>query len=436
MQITHLGGADCVTGSCHLLQANCLNIMVDCGAVQGNDRAVPMERWPVRPSDIDYLFLTHAHVDHIGRVPDLIDLGFRGEIICTHPTLEILFPMLDAMGFSDRSPSQIERIKVSLEELAWGFEYGRNFDLKAGIRFKLGNAGHILGSCFIRFESHSPPWSVVFSGDLGPPDTPILADPDVPDPCDLLILESTYGDRLHQGRKERAGQLGRILSKAISDKGKVFVPVFALGRCQELIYEMDRIFGEWGQTEKIPVFVDSPLGLEITKIYSRLSEFWDTEAKALLDAGDHPIDFKNLYAVENHTSHVRLTDIQGPAVILAGSGMCTGGRIVDHLVKGLEDRRNDVLFVGYQAHGTPGRNIIRFSKTRGGYVLLDGERVDINARVHQLTGYSAHADQKDLINWVNAMVTGPGKIRLVHGDARAKKALGNTLFLNLGCKTG
>ena len=429
MQIIHLGGADCVTGSCHLLQANGLNIMVDCGIVQGNDIAVPMERWPVRPGDIDYLFLTHAHVDHIGRVPDLIDMGFKGEIICTQPTREILFPMLeDAMGFSDRGRSRIEKMKTCLEDLAWGFEYGRVFDLKRGVRFKLGNAGHILGSCFIRFESSDPPGSIVFSGDLGPSDTPILPPPDIPDPCDLLILESTYGDRLHGDRKERAGRLGRILSNALSDNGKVFVPVFALGRCQELIYEMDRIFGEWGKAGKIPVFVDSPLGLQITNIYSKLSEYWDWEAKALLDAGDHPIDFKNLYAVENHRSHVQLTDIKGPAVILAGSGMCTGGRIVNHLIKGLEDRRNDLLFVGYQAQGTPGRDIIRFSRNQGGYVRLQGERVDINARVHELTGYSAHADQKDLVNWVNAMETRPKEIRLVHGESEAKKALFKRLF--------
>lgn len=430
MHIIHLGGADCVTGSCHLLQGNGLNIMIDCGAVQGNDIAVPMERWPVRPSDIDYLFLTHAHVDHIGRVPDLIDMGFKGEILCTHPTREILFPMLeDAMGFSDRSRSRIQEMEGRIEDLAWGVEYGRAFALKAGVRFKLGNAGHILGSCFIRFESNDPSWSVVFSGDLGSQDTPILPDPDIPDSCDLLILESTYGDCLHGDRKQRAGRLGRILSKALSDNGKVFIPVFALGRCQELIYEMDRIFNDWGQTRKIPVFVDSPLGLEITKIYSRLSKYWDKAAEALLAAGDHPIDFKNLYEVEDHRNHVRLTEIQGPAVILAGSGMCTGGRIVNHFVKGLEDRRNDILFVGYQARGTPGRDIVRFSQKQGGYVRLDDKRVDINARVHELTGYSAHADQKDLVHWVNAMETRPGEIRLVHGESGARQALFKKLGL-------
>ena len=229
--------------------------------------------------------------------------------------------------------------------------------------------------------------------------------------------------------KRGAWRLGKILSKALKDNGKVFIPAFALGRCQELIYEMDRIFGSWDQKRRIPVFVDSPLGLRITKIYSSLSDFWDVEAKSLLKSGDHPIDFENLYAVEGHKSHLRLTDIKGPAVILAGSGMCTGGRIVNHLVNGLEERKNDVLFVGYQAHGTPGRDIVRFSEREGGYVRLGGEKIVIKAEVHELTGYSAHADQKNLVNWVNSMEKRPKEIRLVHGDAKAREALSKRLEL-------
>jgi metallo-beta-lactamase family protein len=431
MNVIHLGGADCVTGSCHLLQAEGLNIMVDCGAVQGNDRAVPMERWPVRPSDIDYLFLTHAHVDHVGRVPDLIKQGFAGEIICTHPTKELLFPMLeDAMGFSNKSRKEIRKLVDKLDELSWGFEYGKAFDLKHGIRFKLGNAGHILGSCFIRFEgcrSDGAEWSILFSGDLGPPDTPILPEPDIPEPCDLLILESTYGDRIHDDRKGRVGRLQKILSRALADNGKVYIPAFALGRCQELIYEMDRIFSGSSFINKVPVFIDSPLGLKITDIYSRLSDFWDNEALILLEEGDHPIDFKNLYSVEHHKNHAELVSFAGPAVIIAGSGMCTGGRIVNHFLTGLGERKNDVLFVGYQAGGTPGRDILNYCDKDGGYVRLDGEKVVINADIHQLTGYSAHADQNNLVDWVRSMERMPLEIRLVHGDVNAKKALARRL---------
>jgi len=447
--IIHLGGENTVTGSCHLLQANGLNIMVDCGLAQGNDSVLPMKSWPVAPSDVDYLFLTHAHIDHIGRVPELIEKGFSGEIICTHATKALLIPMLeDAMGFSNMTERQAAKILKTVDELSWGFEYREKFQLKKGIKFKLSCAGHILGSCWIQFDI-SDYMTVVFSGDLGPKDTPILCDPDVPEGCDLLILESTYGDRNHEGRKSRIEVLRKILGRALDDGGIVYVPAFSLGRTQELIYEMDRLFsatdphgltrtgnshakaqrrkieeGKAQKTErKIPVFIDSPLGLEITKIYSSLSEYWDKEAKALMAKGDHPVDFEGLYAVERFRDHKRLLEMDGPAIVVAGSGMCMGGRIIEHLKAGLGDERNDVFFVGYQAKGTAGRDILKYSKRSGGYVVLDGEKFDIKAKVHQLTGYSAHADQRGLIEWVGSMPERPEKIKLVHGEAWAQKAL-------------
>ena len=438
--IIHLGGENTVTGSCHLLRANGLNIMIDCGLVQGDDSVMPMKAWPVQPSEVDYLFLTHAHIDHIGRVPELIEKGFRGEIITTHPTKALLSPMLeDAMGFTDMTSDAAAKMSEVIEELSWGFEYNQIFDLKRGITFKLGRAGHILGSCWIQFDI-SDQMTVVFSGDLGPKDTPILCEPDVPEGCDLLILESTYGDRLHGDRRDRVQRLGKILTRALVDKGKVLIPSFALGRTQELIYEMDRLFSdpelrkefpELNSGSRIPVFLDSPLGLEITKIYSGLSEYWDKEAKHILRQGDHPIDFDYLYAVEGHRDHLKLCDMDGQAVIIAGSGMCTGGRILKHLKAGITDRKNDIFFVGYQARGTPGRDIMRYSKRPGGYVVLDGEKFDIKARVHALSGYSAHADQKELLAWVASMPEKPGRIKLVHGEARAQKALGEELVKRL-----
>ena len=415
--IIHLGGEHTVTGSCHLLRENGLNIMVDCGLAQGNDAVLPMESWPVKPVDMDYLFLTHAHIDHIGRVPGLIDRGFSGEIICSHATKALLIPMLqDAMGFSDMTERQTAKILKTIDDLSWGFEYGEKFQLKKGIAFKLGCAGHILGSCFIRFELPDG-FTIVFSGDLGAKDTPILCDADISDPCDLLILESTYGDRNHEGRKSRIEVLRKILGMALDDEGIVYIPAFSLGRTQELIYELDRI------GTKVPVFIDSPLGLEITKIYSGLSGYWDKEARALKAKGDHPIDFEGLYAVERFRGHKQLLEMDGPAVIIAGSGMCSGGRIVDHLKAGIEDSRNDIFFVGYQARGTAGRDILKYSKRPGGYVMLDGERFDIEAKVYQLTGYSAHADQRGLFEWVASMPERPGRIKLVHGEADAQEAL-------------
>ncbi|CAN2042459.1 metallo-beta-lactamase family protein [Candidatus Magnetomoraceae bacterium gMMP-15] len=437
-KITHLGAEHEVTGSCHLLQTNNLNIMIDCGLAQGRDKVLPMKSWPVEPKELDYLFLTHAHIDHIGRLPELIQNGFEGEIIVTHPTKALLMPMLeDAMGFSGITDQEKIRLGESIDDLSWGFEYNQKFDLKHGLTFELGNAGHILGSCFIRFETKES--SVVFSGDLGAKNTPILPDPDVPGPCDILVLESTYGDRLHEDRTERIQRLGQVLTKALSDNGKVFIPSFSLGRTQELIYEMDRLFSDpefkqifpdLNSKNKIPVFIDSPLGLEITKIYSRLSEYWDKEAKDLHQKGDHPIDFDHLYAVKNYKSHIKLIDMPGPAVIIAGSGMCSGGRIIEHLKTGLDKPENDVLFVGYQAKGTLGQDIVKNAENKG-CVEINGDRIPVKAEVYNLSGYSAHADQKGLVEWVESMPKKPGEIKLVHGEKEAQRALAS----ELNCKT-
>jgi len=404
VDIIHLGGEYTVTGSCHLVQASGLNIMVDCGLAQGNDAVLPMESWPVSPDSIDYLFLTHAHIDHIGRVPELIEKGFSGEIICSHATRALLIPMLrDAMGFSGRSGNKVDNLLRTIDELSWGFEYREIFSLKKGVEFKLGNAGHILGSCFVWFKfplKAGGDYTVIFSGDLGCSNTPILPDPDRPDSCDLLVLESTYGDRNHEGRESRIEVLRKILDRALNDGGIVYIPAFSLGRTQELIYELDRI------GTKVPVFIDSPLGLEITKIYSSLDSFWDEEAKELKAKGDHPVDFKNLYSVERFRDHRMLLEMDGPAIVIAGSGMCTGGRIIEHLKA-----------------GTPGRDIMRYGRRPGGYVVLDGEKFDINAGVHALSGYSAHADQNELLAWVDSMPEKPGRIKLVHGEDGAQKVL-------------
>jgi len=436
-RLTHLGAEHCVTGSCHLLQLKGLNIMVDCGLFQGDDQQQPMDQWPVPPAGIDFLFLTHAHIDHIGRVPDLIEEGFKGEIICSHPTKTLLAPMLaDAMRFSARPEDTADQIEKTIDDLSWGFEYGETFDLTNGLSFKLKRAGHILGSCFIRLQDDQTGWSVLFSGDLGATDTPILVDPEPPDSVDLVVMESTYGDRLHADRKQRIEQLGAVLTRTLGDRGKVFIPAFALGRTQELIFEMDRLFSDPACREKFPhlqdrkrppVFVDTPLGLEITSIYSRLAEYWDQEARDLHRQGDHPINFDGLYAVENHRDHLKLCQSNGPAVILAGSGMCTGGRIADHLQYGIEQPENDILFVGYQAAGTPGRDIQTYADKPNGYVVLDGERKTIAARVHTLPGYSAHADQKGLVDWIAAMPEKPGAVKLVHGENGARQALKEVL---------
>lgn len=415
--ITHLGAKDCVTGSCHLVQAQgpghrrC-TILVDCGTAQGDDHCTPLEMFPVAPGDIDCLVLTHAHIDHIGRVPELIEAGFAGEIICSHPTRALLLPMLrDAMSFSGRSDQAIALLEEKIAQLSRGCELYRPFSVGEGITCTLFNAGHILGSCFVLLSfarSHGPAYRVIFSGDIGCSDTPILPDPDPPESCDLLVLESTYGDRIHPDRARRTEQMAALLRNALADKGIVYIPAFALGRTQEILYELDRI------GLQVPVFVDSPLGLEITRIYSQLQEFWDGESQKRLKAGDHPFDFKGLYASATGRDHRQLLNLSGPAIIIAGSGMCSGGRIVDHLRQGLQDRRNDVVFVGYQASGTMGRQ------------LIEG-KIPARARVHVLNGFSAHADQQMLVDWVRAMPQAPREIRLVHGEEKARQHLNAAL---------
>lgn len=420
MIISHLGAKDCVTGSCHLIEtapgsSDGINILVDCGHASGDDPELPFDQFPVPLKAIQYLFLTHA-------------------------TKALLLPMLrDAMSFSrdrkkqrsddnssrksccpqnaqDISPARPQKLSVNaletlFDDLSWGFELHQTFTLRQGVTFKLSNAGHILASCFILFTfpgHQGKDYRVIFSGDLGCTDTLILPDPDPPEHCDLLILESTYGDRRHPNRKNRIEALRSLLHKALADKGIVYIPAFSLGRTQELLYELDRI------GVKVPVFVDSPLGLEITEIYSSLEPYWDQEAKDLSAKGDDPLDFKGLYAVRKYQDHQKLLSIAGPAIIIAGSGMCTGGRIVDLLEQGLGDPANDIVFVGYQAKGTPGRK------------MIEG-KIPIRATIHTLAGYSAHADQQMLTDWVNAMPEPPGEIRLVHGDADARKALAEVL---------
>lgn len=443
-EVIHLGGKDTVTGSCHLLLAEDVTILVDCGMAQGYDTVKPLTEWEIPPGDIDYLFLTHAHIDHIGRLPELIAAGFRGEIICSHATKALLLPLLkDALSFTEYSPAQKTELLANIEKMSWGFEYGQLFILKKAIQFSLGQAGHILGSSFYHIQiplSEKGVWSVVFSGDLGNYNTPLLPDPDPPPCCDLLILESTYGDRLHEGRSQRLEYLGEILVKSLADKGKVFIPAFALGRTQELLYDMDRLFTDSKWSEQfselqqkgrgrapVPVFVDSPLALQITEAYNELSEFWDEEANSFLADNDHPFDFRNLFSVKHFKDHQQIMDYPGPAIIIAGSGMCTGGRIVDHLLTGLAEKKNAVLFIGYQGKGTPGHDILRYADSQG-YVRLKQQKVTIKAKVHKLTGYSAHADQQGLLDWVAAMPDKPGAIRLVHGEKTAQQVLTDKLY--------
>ncbi|WP_309477166.1 MBL fold metallo-hydrolase [Marinomonas foliarum] len=283
-------------------------------------------------------------------------------------------------------------------------------------------------------------WDVVFSGDLGAPYSPLLCAPQSPYRADQLVLESTYGDRNHENRATRQQKLQQSLEHALGDSGTVLIPAFSIGRTQELLYELEHIIHQnklkpVSQTrsgvslnwEDIDIIIDSPLASRFTEVYRSLANYWDDEAKRRVSSGRHPLSFEQVTTIDSHETHLQTVSYlqrqTRPAIVIAASGMCAGGRIVNYLKALLGDARNDVLFVGYQAAGTPGRDILRYHDKPNGYVVFDGERYAINAKVQQISGYSAHAGQRDLLNFIKRMRVPPKKVHLVHGDDGAKRTL-------------
>jgi len=305
-------------------------------------------------------------------------------------------------------------------------------DAEFRVRIKLQRAGHILGSAYVEVELlqkvSGKKHLTVFSGDLGAPYAPLLPAPTSPYRADSLVIESTYGNRQHESRRDRQLKLKAAIETALTNGGSVIVPAFSIGRTQELLYELEGLIHKGGpRWQKLEVVVDSPLAAKFTQVYRELKPYWDLEAQQRLRAGRHPLNFDNLYTVDSHEQHLQtveyLARTERPAVVIAASGMAAGGRVVNYLKAMIENPRHHVLFVGYQAVGTPGRAIQQFGP-RGGWVELDGQRYNIRAGVTSIGGYSAHADQKDLLNFVKRMRKWPGHIRIVHGDPGARQALG------------
>lgn len=450
--IAHHGAVSGVTGSCHQLFADQHNsILIDCGLFQGAETSPGGRGENSLEIEFDIctaraLVVTHVHIDHVGRIPYLIAAGFRGPIYCSEPSAELLPLVLEdalKIGFT-RDAALIEKftgyIRKQLRPLPYNRwqpvieEEGTCLDIR------LQRAGHILGSAYVECELKHPQISgverkrrIIFSGDLGAPNTPLLYAPKAPWGCDELVIESTYGDRLHQNREQRVRILQGAIESALADGGSVLIPAFSIGRTQELLYELEGVIHSQASRKRehnpwrdLPVIVDSPLASRFTEVYRRLRPYWDAEARRLLSRDRHPLSFEQLITVDDHDTHrkvvAELTNSRRPAIVIAASGMCSGGRIVNYLKAMLEDKRHNILFVGYQARGTPGRDIQAYGPENG-YVDLDGQRYRIAAGVETISGYSAHADQADLLGFIRKMKKRPQVVRVVHGDDRAKAAL-------------
>ena len=430
MQVVHHGALHGVTGSCHQLVLDDANsLLVDCGLFQGKDaRNSDEDQIDFSLDGIHALIVTHVHLDHIGRIPYLIAAGFNEPIYCSPPTAKLLPLMMeDALRVGvTKNKRLIERFMQELRRFIRPMPYYEWHDVGHGVRLRLTPAGHVLGSSVVEIEYESE--RVVFSGDLGSRHQPILKDPISPERADLLVLESTYGNRNHVGRQQRVEQLEKILSRTLEDKGVTIIPAFSVGRTQELLYEMNAIFDGLGHKIECPilkgvdVLIDSPLAQRFTELYNAMQEYWDAEAQQVLTWDDQPLVFENLVEIGNHADHREtmqyIKESELPAVVIAASGMCSGGRVVNYLKEFLSNPTTDIVFVGYQAEGTPGRYI-----QDSDWVRLDGKRYDVRAKTHTLSGYSAHADQSDLLRFVEGMQEAPKAIRLVHGETEPKATL-------------
>lgn len=430
MHVVHHGAHHGVTGSCHQLMIDeSRSLLIDCGYFQGSEaKGRDQEQIDFPVDGISGLIVTHVHLDHVGRIPYLIAAGFKGPIYCSPPSAKLLPLMLeDAMRVGvTRNKRLIERFLGDLRKHIRPLAYAKWHKIDGGIQLRLMPAGHILGSAVVEVEHEGERF--VFSGDLGSRHQPLLKDPQSPERADLLVLESTYGDRNHVGREEREAELEKLICHTLEDKGVTIIPAFSLGRTQEILYELNEIFARVEKRQgcslmkAVDVLVDSPLAARFTEIYNDLREYWDDEAKQVLTYDDQPLVFNNLVQIDGHSEHLDtvqyLKDSKLPAIVIAASGMCAGGRVVNYLKEFIGDPTTDILFVGYQAIGTPGRYI-----QDSDWVRLDGERYDIKANVHKLSGYSAHADQSDLLRFVEGMAERPKAIRLVHGEERPQAVL-------------
>ena len=443
MKITFCGASKTVTGSNYLIEAEDKKLLLDCGMFQGSAREEQMnfESFIYNPKDIDYLILSHAHIDHSGRIPKLVKEGFNGKIYTTHATYDLCEIMLmDSanIGMQDAEWENRKRVRKGLTPIEPLYNtndvkeslklfkpvyYNQEIKIDDTFSFRLQDAGHILGSAIVELfiNEEGKTTKLVFSGDLGMPERPILTDPGFIEDADYLIIESTYGDRDHPTYTDSTKSLIKIIDDTSQKGGTVVIPSFAVGRTQDLIYQLNSYYDGEGLEEykKVPIYIDSPMAVSTTKVFEKNSNLFDEDAKNLILSGDNPFDFENIFYVRDVEESKRLNTVKYPKVIISASGMATAGRVRHHLKHNLWDPKNSVIIVGYQAEGSTGRKLVEGAKK----VSLLGEEIKVEASIYSLQGFSAHADRSMLLNWIGHFKKFPKKIFLVHGEEKAISAL-------------
>lgn len=429
----HFNGASggIVTGSSYVLEFPDEKVMIDCGMFQGEKETEMLNTraWPVNPAEISFMLLTHAHLDHTGLIPKLVKDGFKGKIICTDATKQLAeIIMLDAAKLQEEESKRNENSEAlthstgplyTQEDVAVAMQhfevrpYNELFKV-GGISVRMREAGHILGS--VTFEiwfknATGRERKIVFSGDIGQTGARIIRDPDFIREADFVVMESTYGGRNHKDKNATLLEMLAIMNQAAKEGGRVIVPTFAVERAQEILYEIN-LFVEKGIINNMKFFVDSPLAIKATEIFRQYRKYYDEDAMELIKTGDDPFSFKGLFYVQSGKESMKLIEEHG-VVIMAGSGMCNGGRVVHHLQNMLGFANTHVMFVGFQVPGTLGRKLVDGAKQ----VRIYGQDVEVNAQIHTLGGFSAHADQTDLLYWLRSFGHSPKEVFITHGDA-------------------
>ncbi len=457
MKISFLGAAKEVTGSCFYIETDQYRFIVDCGLFQGSkeEEALNDEPFPFNPGELDFVLLTHAHIDHSGRIPKLFVDGFKGTVYATKATTELAAIMLpdsghiqefenewvnrkrERAGLPPVRPLYTQQDAVNCIELFESVRYFEELQINEQIRVRFNDAGHILGSSIIELwvKEDREEVKVVFTGDLGNNDMPILRDPSIIESADYLVTESTYGNRTHMDVENKVERFVEIIISTMEKGGNIIIPSFAVGRTQEILYEIFKHREEYGdrltQLLEIPVYVDSPLAISATMVFRNNLDCYDEEARSYIANGSNPLDFPGLHFTKTADESKALNVTEGSKIIISASGMCEAGRIKHHLKHNLWRKESSVVFVGYQAAGTLGRRLIDGAKK----VRIFGDEINVDARVEMIEGFSGHADRDGLLSWISKFSRKPRKIFLVHGEDEAIDSFAGYIGESLNIET-